>query len=75
MEIPQEKIDLALKIYEDKWCSAHCYDGTPEGSLHRKEASVLRGCYLGLGILSEELNSKIVRRAQVRADKSRQRGK
>jgi hypothetical protein len=71
MEIPDEIIALNLKLYEDKWCSAFFYDGMPDGKLHHKEASVQRCCYLQLGILTEEENSRIVRRAQLRADKSR----
>jgi hypothetical protein len=69
--IPNESLKLALKLYEDKLCSSYFYGGMPDGKLHHKEASVLRGCLLQLGILDEEANSKIVRRAQLRADKSR----
>jgi len=70
MELSQEIILKELSIYESKLCSAEIYRGTPEGILHAKEASVMRGCLLRLGLISEAQNSAMWKSAKSRAGKT-----
>lgn len=75
MEIKDPNIETLVKIYEDKCCSSHFYEGTPEGNLHQIESKVMRACLKQLEILDEAQISKIVKRATLRAEKSKTRAR
>lgn len=75
MEIPEEKIVTALKMYEDELVSSKCLGKVPEGYMHASKASTIRGIGLQLGVFNDKMISDAVRRANYRFNKTQREKK
>lgn len=71
MEISEKAVTTELRAYKSTLISAKRFAGTAEGNMHRFQASTTRAILLRLGLMDDELNSRIVKQVEDELEKIR----